>query len=148
MIKKMTVDDIEDIMRIWLDENIKAHNFISKCYWVNNYNAVREVLLDAEVYCFKSKGLVLGFIGLNDDYIEGIFVDFKHQHKGIGRKLLNYVKSIKSSLGLSVYEKNAGAIQFYRNNDFEIVFIQNEDANNEIEYIMKWSRNKDQKSNR
>ena len=32
MIKKMTVDDIEDIMRIWLDENIKAHNFISKCY--------------------------------------------------------------------------------------------------------------------
>ena len=41
--------------------------------------------------------------------------------------------------------KNAGAIQFYRNNDFEFVFIQNEEATNEIEYIMKWSRNKDLK---
>lgn len=148
MIKKMTVDDIEDIMRIWLDENIKAHNFISKCYWVNNYNAVREALLDTEVYCFKSKGVVLGFIGLKGDYIEGIFVDSKYQHKGIGRELLDYVKNIKSSLELSVYEKNVAAIQFYKNNGFEIIFIQNEAATNEIEYIMKWSGNKDQKSNR
>ena len=50
--------------------------------------------------------LIDGFIGLTGNYIEGIFVREVIQSKGIGKQLLNYAKGIKSSLRLSVYQKN------------------------------------------
>lgn len=33
-----------------------------------------------------------GFIGLNDEYMEGIFVRDEMQSQGIGKLLLNFVK--------------------------------------------------------
>ena len=44
MIRKFEKNDINDVMRIWKNENIKAHQFIERAYWENNYNYVREIL--------------------------------------------------------------------------------------------------------
>jgi putative acetyltransferase len=44
MIRKFEKNDINDVMRIWKNENIKAHQFIEREYWENNYNYVREIL--------------------------------------------------------------------------------------------------------
>ena len=33
MIRKFENSDIDDIMQIWKNVNIEAHNFISKEYW-------------------------------------------------------------------------------------------------------------------
>lgn len=41
MIRKLKNVDIEKIMDIWLESTIKAHDFISKEYWQNNYNIVK-----------------------------------------------------------------------------------------------------------
>ena len=38
MIRKFEKNDINPVMQIWKNENIKAHKFISKEYWKNNYN--------------------------------------------------------------------------------------------------------------
>lgn len=46
-----------------------------------------------------------GFIGLNNDYIEGIFIKDVAQSKGTGKQLLDQVKKIKSTLKLNVYQK-------------------------------------------
>ena len=37
MIRKFKEEDINSIMEIWLNENIKAHNLIPEEYWKNNY---------------------------------------------------------------------------------------------------------------
>ena len=37
MIRKFEKNDINPVMQIWKNENIKAHKFISKEYWKNNY---------------------------------------------------------------------------------------------------------------
>lgn len=34
---------------IWLDTNIKAHNFIPAQYWESYYEPVKEMLLQAEI---------------------------------------------------------------------------------------------------
>ena len=38
MIRRMQRADIDRVADIWLDTNIRAHNFISKQYWQNNFS--------------------------------------------------------------------------------------------------------------
>lgn len=105
MIRKFEKNDINAIMQIWKNENIKAHQFILKTYWENNYQYVEEVLPKAEIYVYILKEKIVGFVGVNNNYIEGIFIDTDNQGKGIGRLLLNKVKENKNNLTLRVYKK-------------------------------------------
>ena len=75
-----------------MDTNIKAHNFIPAEYWKSNFKSVKEALLLAEVYVYEYDTEIQGFIGLNDEYVEGIFVSGEMQSQGIGKILLNYAK--------------------------------------------------------
>lgn len=136
MIRKFEKKDINAIMRIWKNENIRTHNFISKEYWENNYKYVKDILPDADIYVYILDEQIVGFVGLNNNYVEGIFVDVNNQHKGIGTALLDKIKEYKESLTLSVYKKNVNAIKFYEKNDF---IITGENTN-EIEYTMTWKK--------
>ncbi len=140
MIRKFEKNDINDVMIIWEKENIKAHKFIPKEYWKNNYNYVKEVLPNTKIYVYISEGKIVGFVGLNNHYIEGIFIDTNSQHIGIGTTLLNKVKENKSNLTLSVYKKNINAINFYKKNGFVITSESIEENTNEVEYTMTWNR--------
>ena len=129
-------------MQIWLDTNIQAHNFILKDYWTDNYDMVKEMLPQAELYVYENdeSNQIDGFVGLMDDYVAGIFVRKDVQSKGIGKQLLDYVKAIKLSLSLSVYEKNTRAIHFYQRESFVIQSESIDDNTDEIEFVMTWSR--------
>ena len=97
MIRKFRENDLDIIMQIWVETNIQAHNFIPKEYWINNYDMVKNMLPQAEVYVYEDDetNQIDGFIGLADDYIAGIFVRNGVQSKGIGKQLLDYMKCIK-----------------------------------------------------
>lgn len=142
MIRQFKKNDLSAVMQIWLDTNIKAHDFIPKEYWENNYEIIKEILPDAEIYVHvdDTAGFVDGFIGLTDNYIAGIFVKEDKQSKGIGKQLLNYVKNIKPNISLSVYQKNTKAVRFYKREQFKIVSENVDDINNEKEFIMEWNK--------
>ena len=120
MIRKLLNGDIDRIADIWLKTNLKAHYFISNQYWKSNYELVKEMMSQYEVYVFEADKMIQGFVGLNDKYIEGIFVSDEMQSCGIGKLLLDYVKDKKVSLRLNVYQKNARAISFYQREGFII----------------------------
>ena len=44
MIRVVQKTDITKVADIWLDTNIKAHNFISAKYWESNYELVNPIL--------------------------------------------------------------------------------------------------------
>lgn len=138
MIRKLRENDITAMMQIWLETNMKAHHFIPKEYWIQNYAVVKELVAQGEVYVYEENHQLVGFIGLTDDYIAGIFITELAQSKGIGKQLLNYVKKIKSTLSLSVYQKNERAISFYQREQFIIQSENMDDSTNEKELIMKW----------
>lgn len=50
MIRKLLKADINRVADIWLKTNLKAHFFISEQYWTSNYEFVKELLPQAEVY--------------------------------------------------------------------------------------------------
>ncbi len=98
MIRKLTGADIDETATIWLETNRKAHDFISTEYWQSNFDMVKEMLLQAELYVYESEGSIQGFIGLNDEYIAGLFVSEQAQSHGIGKCLLNFMKDQKRKL--------------------------------------------------
>ena len=78
------------------------------------------------------------WIGLNDEYVEGIFVSGEMQSQGIGKILLNYAKDKRNKLHLNVYQKNARAISFYKREGFEIQHSGLDEATGEKDYVMTW----------
>ena len=138
MIRVLQKADIERVVDIWLDTNLKAHYFIPGQYWKDNINLVKEMLPQAEVYVYENDCLIEGFIGLNDEYVEGIFVSGEMQSQGIGKILLNYAKDKRNKLHLNVYQKNARAISFYKREGFEIQHSGLDEATGEKDYVMTW----------
>ena len=68
MIRKMQNIDIDRVADIWLKTNLKAHYFIPEQYWTSNYELVKEMMPQSEVYVFEADKMIQGFIGLNDEY--------------------------------------------------------------------------------
>ena len=140
MVRKLQKTDIDKVAYIWLDTNLKAHYFISAQYWKDNFELVKEMLLQAEVYVYESDQKIQGFIGLTGEYIEGIFVSDEMQSHGIGKILLDYVKGQRKKLLLNVYQKNTRAISFYQREGFEIQRNGLDEATGEKDYVMAWQQ--------
>lgn len=142
MIRQYIDGDIDAVMQIWLNTNIQAHSFIPPNYWESNFDTVKELMPLAEIYVYEDDCTkqIDGFIGMNDNYIEGIFVKKAVQSKGIGKQLLNHAKKCKSALRLSVYQKNKKATQFYLREEFVIQSENIDNNTDEKEFVMVWNR--------
>lgn len=119
---------------------MKAHYFIPTQHWKSNFELVKELLLQATVYIYEDNQEIQGFIGLNDEYIEGIFVSDEMQSQGIGKILLNYAKDKRNKLLLNVYQKNTQAISFYKREGFEIQYSGLDESTGEKDYVMVWQQ--------
>lgn len=138
MIRKLAQEDLEEVMSIWLETNIETHNFIEANYWRNNFEVVKEVLPQAEVYVDEEDGKIRGFIGITQGYIAGVFISRDYQAQGIGSRLLDKAKTLYPSLTLSVYAKNDRAVSFYLQKGFKIIKEQKDKSTNEQEYVMQY----------
>ena len=138
MIRKLQKVDINRVADIWLKTNLKAQFFIPEQYWISNYEFVKELLPQAEVYVYEDDKMIQGFIGINDEYIEGIFVSDEMQSRGIGKMLLDYIKDKKDRLQLKVYQKNVRAMSFYQREGFTIQSEEMDEFTGEKEYVMNW----------
>ena len=74
MIRKLRKTDLDEVAYIWLHTNKKAHDFIAETYWDEHFEMVEGMLGDAEIYVFEEQGQIKGFVGLDGEYIAGIFV--------------------------------------------------------------------------
>lgn len=140
MIRKFKNTDIDKIMEIWLNSNTEAHNFIDKSYWEKNFEMVKNILPQAEIYIYEENNNIMGFVGLVENYIAGIFIEKNFRGKGVGKKLLDYIKSIKNNLTLNVYEKNIGAVKFYKREGFTVEKFGIDENTGEKEFMMSWEK--------
>lgn len=142
MIRKFETQDLDAVMQIWLQANLDAHAFIPASFWEAHFEMVRDLLSQAELYVHENEDTrqIDGFIGLTENHIEGIFVAKSARSKGIGRVLLEYAKSRKPRLMLSVYQKNERALAFYQREQFTVQSEGIDEDTNEAELQMLWSR--------
>lgn len=139
MIRKLTNIDIDKIMDIWLESTVKAHNFISREYWENNYKVVKDVYIPiADTFVYEEEGETRGFISIiNNEFIGALFVDVKFQGMGIGTKLIDYSVEKYKKLTLAVYKENKKSVEFYTRKGFKIIEEGLNEDSGYTEYIMK-----------
>ena len=140
MIREFQILDTEQVMQLWFWGNVDAHPFVSEEYWHSHFNEVQEALLQAKVFVYDINGKVLGFIGLMNEYIAGIFVDRNYRSTGIGTQLLTYAKQKYDTLSLSVYQQNLRAVAFYHRVGFSILSEGVDEDTGEKEYTMCWGK--------
>ena len=140
MIRLFNLEDLDDVMKILFDANLEVHNFINKDYFISNYSYVKEQMKQSNIFVYENNGKILGFIGIDNGFIQGIFVSKTSRSKGIGKKLIDYCKKKYDTLTLSVYKKNERAINFYKKQSFQIQSKSVDSQTKEIEYEMIWKK--------
>lgn len=140
MIRRLQENDIESIMKIWLETSIEAHDFINKQYWIDNYKIVKDEYIPvADTFVYEKNNEICGFISiLNNNYIGALFVRCDCQNSGIGSSLINHVKYIYLKLLLNVYVDNNNAVEFYKKHNFNIIDEQLDESTNRTEFTMKY----------
>lgn len=141
MVRRMRTDDVDRVAKIWLEGNLDAHSFIPETYWRGNYEEVKGQLAQAEVYTYEDNNGVLGFAGIMDGYIAGIFVKGKMRSQGIGKALVDFCKEKYPELSLHVYCANKKAVAFYEREGFAVEKEQTDGNTGEKEYKMIWRSN-------
>ena len=140
MIRKAEGRDLDAVMQIWRSANLEAHGFVPAQYWLDQYEAVKAAIPLAEVYVHEADGAptIDGFIGLNGDHVEGLFVAGAARGREIGAQLLDFAKRKRTTLSLCVYVKNARAVRFYRRERFTVQAEQLDVGTGERELRMGW----------
>lgn len=139
MIRKLENSDINRIMDIWINTTIKAHSFVKQEYWMENYDIVKNTYLpSSDTYIYEDNEDIKGFISVIDnEFIGALFIDYKYQGYGIGKKLIDYISGIYTKLALTVYKDNYRAVQFYKQMGFKVIDEMCNEDTKCIEYLMK-----------
>lgn len=140
MIRSFETNDLSRVIELWLETNKQAHDFIENTYWEGKYAEVKKMMPAAELYVYEENNAILGFVGLMDTYLAGIFIDTTYQSRGIGKQLVDVAKDSKERLLLQVYTKNKRAVSFYSREGFSIIEEKVDEATEEAEYVMEWKR--------
>ena len=142
MIEEFSKNEIDEVMKIWLNTNIDSHNFIPKDYWIKNYNVVKEQYIPiAKTFVYKKNNGIIAFISIIEaSFIGALFVQKEHQRQGIGLKLINHCKTLYPILKVAVYVDNINSADFYKRCGFEIKAEQDNESSGFKEYIMRWEK--------
>ena len=132
--------DLPAISAIWLEGNCQAHPFIPSAYWLAKQAEVEQALPQAELWLAEAAGEVVGFCGLQEDWLAGIFVRAAWRSQGVGKALLQQAKAKHRQLALAVYAKNQRALQFYLREGFQIQQEGVDEETGEAEYHLVWSK--------
>lgn len=127
-IRPFEAGDIKQLSAIWFEASRRVHAFLGEARLREQQTQIEEVYLpQAETWVACLNGVPVGFIGLIDSFIGGLFVAPSLQGSGIGRALTAHAQQLKGELELEVYAANRHAHDFYRRLGFEEVSRRPED---------------------
>lgn len=135
-----TPGQLDRLMAIWLQGNRDAHPFIATSYWEKMAPIVANQLPQATLYVVQEANTILGFAGLVDHDIAGIFIDYPYRHRGVGHALVQQLQADYDQLTLEVYTANANAQRFYVSLGFHTVTEDLDPDTQQPEQTMMWSR--------
>jgi len=132
--------DIDQVINIWLEASIKAHDFVNGEFWESKVTDMRDIYIpSAENYVYEKEGIIKGFISLHKSTLAAIFVSPDSQSTGIGKCLMAKAKDVRGHLNLTVYKENHKSIEFYRKCGFKIEKEQIDEHTGHPELVMTFS---------
>jgi putative acetyltransferase len=121
--------DFDEIITVWEAAVRSTHDFLTErdiqAYKSLIYN---EYLALQDLYVTKENDAITGFIGINDDLVQMLFIDPSCRGTGIGTQLLNYAIDTHGINKVDVNEQNEQALGFYKHFGFMVTERSEGDA--------------------
>jgi len=122
VIRKYDTDDLAELLDVWYSACRIAHPFWTADVFERERGDISEKFLPiSETWVSEREGRVVGFISLLGNEIGGIFVAPTEQRQGIGRALIDHVRSSREHLELDVFAANEIGTAFYDAYGFAVV---------------------------
>ena len=116
---------VASLLDIWLRSVRATHTFLTECDIQALLPLVRDHVLpdqNLELWILSSDDREpIGFMGLNDDSVEALFIAPEHLGRGGGRMFIEHARRLKGALRVDVNEQNPRAIGFDQAHGFQVV---------------------------
>lgn len=120
MIRKHKEQDLDKIINVWYQSSTLAHPFLSSSFVEKVKSDMTNIYMpNSETWVYEIDNSIVGFISMLENEIGGLFVLPNNHSKGIGTKLVDFVKNQHSDLEVEVFEKNFIGRAFYKKYGFE-----------------------------
>jgi putative acetyltransferase len=115
--------DYSRVAEVWEASVRATHDFLTEADIEFFRPLVREELPNvSQLACVRdSAGQVAGFIGVEHDKVEALFVHPRWRGQGIGRRLMTYAMTALRATLVDVNEQNPQAVGFYMRMGFEVI---------------------------
>ncbi|MDU1904945.1 MAG: GNAT family N-acetyltransferase [Dysgonomonas sp.] len=115
MIEKAVKEDYSRLQEIWESAVLATHDFLSE----EDFEFYKSNLLVyfgyVDLYIYKDESFVIkGFLGVNEEKIEMLFIENESRGLGIGGKLLKFATDYLKLTKVDVNEQNRQALEFYK----------------------------------
>lgn len=140
-IRAAALNDLPQIMSIWLSSNLASHPFIDTLRWHTIYDSVRANYRDnARIFVYETDGKIAGFISiLNDMEVDGLHVIESNQKQQIEEQLLSYCQELFPCLIAKVYTGNRKLVDILLKSGFNILDETEDEPTGAKQYNMEWS---------
>jgi len=120
MIRKHTEQDLEQIINVWYQSSTLAHPFLDSSFVKKVKSDMTNIYIpNSETWVYEIDNTIVGFISMLGNEIGGLFVLPKNHSKGVGTKLVDFIKKEHLYLEVEVFEKNRIGRKFYDKYGFQ-----------------------------
>lgn len=146
MLKKIKIEDIDNVMELWKEELNKSGMPSKNKIILNDYTSVRKKLVENinSTILYTEDGIIEGIISVDNSKNEVwlIIVKSSIQREGIGTILLNNIKRKKTQITTTINSSNEKALLFFYKNGFKKVEEKENEKTKQKDYILDWSKQK------
>lgn len=146
MLKKIKIEDIDNVMELWKEEINKSGMPSKNKIILNDYTSVRKKLMENinSTILYTEDGIIEGIISVDNSKNEVwlIIVKSSIQREGIGTILLNNIKRKKTQITTTINSSNEKALLFFYKNGFKKVEEKENEKTKQKDYILDWSKQK------
>jgi len=122
MIRPYREEDFETVARFWFEAVQAAEPELCQRMGYE-FNGAREyfknVVAENQIWVYELDGIPIGFLGIQNEFIDRLYVDPKFHRRGIGLALLDHARTLSPKhLWLYTNQTNKMSRPFYEKNGF------------------------------
>ncbi len=120
-IEAVTRHDFDEIVAVWEASVRATHGFLTEADILAYRSMFPGCLSGADLYCFRDRGRITGFMGVAGQKVEMLFIHPDHRARGLGKALMMFATNELQVTRVDVNEENAAAAEFYFHLGFEVI---------------------------